>query len=128
MTQDPAEIVKTLVGLRRAAGESQTDLADALGVSQPTVSAWERGKNLPPFWQMVEWADRYGVGIEAQPRGETRNGRLAKLLSVAATLPDAELDDLVAIGENLSACPVDVRMAAVQLVSRVTTALRAKTA
>lgn len=128
MTQDAATIVKTLVSLRRASGESQTDLAEALGVSQPTVSAWERGKNLPPFWQMVEWAERYGLIVEVHPRGETRDGRLAKLLAVAANLPDTQLEDLVTIANNLDDCPDDVRMAAVQLVSRIATALRAKSA
>ena len=35
---------------------SQDAMAEKLGVSRPTVGAWEAGKQSPPFPAVVEWA------------------------------------------------------------------------
>ena len=46
---------------REAKGLSQTELADALGVDQTTVSAWERGVAEPTMFNLRRLADILGV-------------------------------------------------------------------
>lgn len=42
---------------------SQEDLADALGVHQPSVSAWELGRTLPVLKTIVDIAELYGLPL-----------------------------------------------------------------
>ena len=39
---------------RQRLGLSQIDLADELGVTQPSVSSWERGKQMPDMKNLVQ--------------------------------------------------------------------------
>ena len=41
---------------------SQEAMAIELGVSRPTVSAWEAGTH-PPFWAVVRWAEITGADL-----------------------------------------------------------------
>lgn len=45
---------------RRAAGLSQCELADLLGVSQPAVSSWENGHALPDMNHVTALRDLFG--------------------------------------------------------------------
>ena len=45
-------------------GESQTDLADRIGRSQATISAWERGRHVPSWGELRLLADALGVPME----------------------------------------------------------------
>lgn len=47
MTDDHTELGHSIRFRRRDAGMSQQRLADAVGVSQPYISMWERGQQLP---------------------------------------------------------------------------------
>lgn len=47
--------------LRVEKGMSQSELADVLGTTQMTVSAWERGKATPRPPMMQKIADYFGV-------------------------------------------------------------------
>lgn len=47
--------------LREAKGLSQRELADALGLDQTTVSAWERGVAEPTVFNLRRLADVLGV-------------------------------------------------------------------
>ena len=47
--------------LREAKGLSQTELAEALGVDQTTISAWENGKAEPTLFNLRRLADLLGV-------------------------------------------------------------------
>jgi transcriptional regulator with XRE-family HTH domain len=49
--------------LRAVRGWSQEDLADALGVTQATISNWERGRSQPTIMQFGALAIRFGVSI-----------------------------------------------------------------
>ena len=46
---------------RIARGLSQTELADALGLDQTTISAWESGKAEPTLFNLRRLADILGV-------------------------------------------------------------------
>lgn len=47
----------TLTDLRRRRGLTQTDLAKQLGVSNRTVSEWERGRNCPEINTLPQLAE-----------------------------------------------------------------------
>ena len=47
--------------LREAKGLSQAELAEALGLDQTTVSAWERGVSEPTVFNLRRLADLLGV-------------------------------------------------------------------
>lgn len=49
---------------RQAAGESQRELAAALGVAPSTLSYWENGAYEPDFTSISKIADRYGVSVD----------------------------------------------------------------
>ncbi len=42
---------------------TQEDLADAVGVHQPSVSAWELGRALPDFETMSVLANLFGIDL-----------------------------------------------------------------
>lgn len=50
-----------LAGLRKQRGLSQAALAEKLGVEQPTVQRWEKGKREPSLTQLFELAGVLGV-------------------------------------------------------------------
>lgn len=120
MSTQMQRVLSILTGLREKSGESQTDLADALGVRQPTVSSWERQKHAPPLFQLVEWAERYNHNIHVIPSVDAKQGRLQDLLVCAAALDDDQLSDLLVLARLVGVVREDVRRAAVELVKSVT--------
>ena len=51
--------------LRKAAGMTQRQLADLMGVGQTAVCNWETGANLPASDQLRKLADVLGCTIDA---------------------------------------------------------------
>lgn len=43
---------------------SQEAMAERLHVSRPTIGAWEKGKQPPPFWAVTAWAELTGWPME----------------------------------------------------------------
>ena len=59
-----------LATLRRANGFTQQEVADRLGISNRTLSAWERGTAIPDILLLPALADLYGVTVDEILRGE----------------------------------------------------------
>ena len=59
-----------LATLRRANGFTQQEVADKLGISNRTLSAWERGTAMPDILLLPAIADLYGVTVDEILRGE----------------------------------------------------------
>jgi len=53
-----------LKNLREDSGLTQAELADELGVTEQTISAYERGHRLPKKQTLREIADLFGVSEE----------------------------------------------------------------
>lgn len=68
MNQSPASFGQTLRNLRYELGFSQQEIADALGVSNRTISFWELGKSYPQrhLWKHI----RSLLGITVQPQSK----------------------------------------------------------
>ena len=59
------DVGKALRKMREAAGQTQKDVADLLGLGTGQfVSNFERGKSLPPDYTLWEMAGLYGVPYE----------------------------------------------------------------
>ena len=50
-----------LVDARKSQGLTQRELAQAVGVSQATVSRWEKGARLPRLWHALAMCQVLGV-------------------------------------------------------------------
>lgn len=62
-----------LATLRRAKGMTQQEVADRLGISNRTLSAWETDKAYPDILLLPVLADLYGVTADEIVRGERRS-------------------------------------------------------
>lgn len=57
-------IVNKVRELRTAAGMTQKELADQLGVTVPTVSKWELGQRTPELEKVFRMTLIFGVAVE----------------------------------------------------------------
>ncbi|MBQ7800710.1 MAG: helix-turn-helix transcriptional regulator [Oscillospiraceae bacterium] len=53
-----------LYTLRKAAGMTQTDLAEQLNVSRQAVSRWEQGTAMPDVENLIAMSDLFGVTLD----------------------------------------------------------------
>lgn len=64
-------------GIRQEKGMTQKQLADKMGISDKTVSKWERGCGLPEVSLWKELSAALGVNIEDILKGETEHNSFA---------------------------------------------------
>ena len=69
---DQQKIGTLLRELRKEKQLTQAELAEALGVSNRSVSRWENGMTMPDFDIMIELADLYSVDIREILEGERK--------------------------------------------------------
>jgi transcriptional regulator with XRE-family HTH domain len=60
MTIDRLELGKRLAAIRQAAGKTQQEIANAVGVDRVTVARWETGNRTPDLIQLGLIADAIG--------------------------------------------------------------------
>ncbi|ABD27450.1 putative prophage repressor [Novosphingobium aromaticivorans DSM 12444] len=61
----PMGYLERLAALRKRKGLTQVDLAERMGVEQPTIQRWERGQREPKFEQLFRLAEILGVDASA---------------------------------------------------------------
>jgi transcriptional regulator with XRE-family HTH domain len=92
---------KRLVKLRKAAGYTQTELAEELGVTQRMVSYYEGHSEFPPASLLPKLAQLLGVsadellGIEPIKKGKKPDTRLQRRLQQVEKLPLKERRQLM---------------------------------
>ncbi|MCP5215168.1 MAG: helix-turn-helix transcriptional regulator [Pseudomonadales bacterium] len=96
-----AEIGARLAQLRKEKGITQAELAEALGISQPMASDYERGKLRLHGELIVQISEVLGVsadeilGIKATAKGDgPKNRRLSRRLQAIDSLPKRDQDAL----------------------------------
>lgn len=107
----PTDHGKHLADLRKAAGLSQTEVANTLGVPQRTVSFYERAARQVPRNVVKSLADLYGVppeeilGIEGpEPRKRGPKTKLERLIDEVQKLPRAKQEFIATLlGQILTA-------------------------
>lgn len=67
---DTEKIGAFLAALRKSRGLTQQEVADALGITDKTVSKWECGKGLPDISAIPAIAELFGVTADEILRGE----------------------------------------------------------
>jgi len=93
--------------IRKARGLTQEDLASKIDRSVDTISAIERGVNLPTYDTLEKLAEGLGLPLaelfeqdaEDSPR---RLRAMARLRDAAHTLPDDQLEKLAGMAEVLA--------------------------
>lgn len=55
---------------RQALGQTQEQVAEAVGVSRQTVSNWETGRSLPDVLSVIRLSDLYGVSLDQLLKGD----------------------------------------------------------
>lgn len=73
------EFPNIIANLRKQAGMSQEELGKRLGVSQQTISAWEKGKTQPDLAQLRRLASLFSVPVDVLVRGFTRENEEQQL-------------------------------------------------
>jgi transcriptional regulator with XRE-family HTH domain len=101
----PSECGAHLAALRKAAGLSQAQLAEAIGIPQRTVSFYERQAGNLPSNILPKLANALGVSVEAIIGGSSENSKrgpkskLERQLEAVRKLPRAKQQQVSALLE-----------------------------
>ena len=69
---DQIKIGRFIAAMRRERGMTQRELAEALGLSNRTISKWECGAGLPELMNVLPLCELLGVTADELLRGERR--------------------------------------------------------
>ena len=92
--------------VRKAAGETQQQLGEAVGVVQQSVAAWESGRCMPDMVSLVNIAKHYNITTDA-------------ILGLGGMLPTLERGTLNELRENMELArklPEDLRQSILALI------------
>ncbi len=98
---------KRLLKLRKAAGYTQTELADELGITQRMVSYYEGHSEYPPSAQLPKLAKLLGVtsdellGIQPLKKGQKPDTRLQRRFQQIEKLPAKDKRQMVQVIDTL---------------------------
>jgi transcriptional regulator with XRE-family HTH domain len=102
------EIGAHLVDLRKAAGLTQTDLGELVGVPQQTIAFWEQSSKPPRSEALPKLAKALGVRVEAlilpdaaPPRRGGPTGKVQKAFEAVSRLPRREQVKILEVVEAL---------------------------
>ncbi len=94
---EPNELGARLASLRKAAGMTQAEVAEALGIPQTTVSFYERGASylpssiLPPLARLLGVSIEEILGIEGEgPRKRGPKSRLERQFETIQEMPPSK--------------------------------------
>jgi transcriptional regulator with XRE-family HTH domain len=104
-----SEFGARLHALREAAGLSQAQVAEKLGIAQPTYALWERRTAAIPATQLQKLAEIFGVGVEAlfdddktaARRGNGPTGKARAVFERVSQLPRSRQQKIVEVVEAL---------------------------
>lgn len=60
--------ITLLVTARHAAGLTQRDLAERMGIVQSLLGGWESGRQVPTVMSVANWADALGYELAMLPK------------------------------------------------------------
>lgn len=92
--------------VRKAAGETQQQLGEAVGVVQQSVAAWEAGRCMPDLQSLINIAKHYSVTTDA-------------ILGLSGMLPSLERGTLNELRDNMELArklPEDLRESILALI------------
>ncbi len=71
MKENTIHIAENITRLRKENNETQMQLAGAIGVSNKTISKWEKGESEPELMHIAAIAEYYGVSMDSLIKGES---------------------------------------------------------
>lgn len=89
---------KLLKEMRERCGYTQAELADKMGLSQKTISSWEKGRTYPRFKQVCWLSEIFGCSVEELTgtySQKLQNITLEDIYAVVPTLTIEEMSDLL---------------------------------
>jgi transcriptional regulator with XRE-family HTH domain len=96
-----------LAQLREAAGFTQRQLADKLGVPLSNITFWERSEKPPRTGILPKMAEALGVSVDAllrvgpiKPKKAVANGRLQQVFEKVSKLPRRQQQKVVEMAEG----------------------------
>lgn len=99
-----------LAALREAAGLTQQQLADKLGVQQSNIAFWERWEKPPRGEVLAKLADALAVSVDVllgvtppKPKRQAAKGRLQHVFESASNLPRRQQQKIAEVVEALIA-------------------------
>ena len=103
-----SEFGARLHALRETAGLSQAQVAEKLGIAQPTYALWERRTAAIPATQLQKLSEIFGVGVEAlfdsdktAKRGNGPIGKARAVFERVSQLPRSRQQKIVDVVEAL---------------------------
>lgn len=110
--------------LRNIHGMRQQDLAEALNISQQTISRYENGKHYPDVPALIEIADYFDVPLDYLVGRRWPKGQISELyVKKAMEYGSAESDDMLVSGENGAEARIKADMMHIVSMSRASEAL-----
>lgn len=99
---DTVKIGKYIAGKRKALGMTQAQVAEKLGMSDKSVSKWERGHNMPDISLLVEISEFFDVSIPEIINGERKSENMnEEVKEVAEKLSDYAGEEKINMIKNV---------------------------
>ena len=97
-----------MTGLREAAGLTQQQLAEKLGLPQSNIAFWERSEKPPRGEVLPKLAQALGVSVDVllgvsppKPKRQAAKGRLQLVFESASRLPRRQQEKIVEVVEAM---------------------------
>ena len=101
MQFDSVMVGSRIMKLRKAAGMTQMQLAETMGVSFQAVSNWERGMSCPDIARLTELAALLGVSVD-EILGSKKAARVAEAIAKDEEIPAMSAEEMVEIAPVLT--------------------------
>ena len=101
MQFDSVMVGSRIMKLRKAAGMTQMQLAETMGVSFQAVSNWERGMSCPDIARLTELAALLGVSVD-EILGSKKATRVAEAIAKDEEIPAMSAEEMVEIAPVLT--------------------------
>lgn len=103
---DMKQIGLNICRLRKAAGMTQTELADKMEISFQAVSNWERGLSMPDISRLNELSQLFGVSVD-EILNDNRMGEITEKLLRNQPIENVTLKDVEEVAPILHEKEVD---------------------
>lgn len=116
MQFDSVMVGSRIMKLRKAAGMTQMQLAETMGVSFQAVSNWERGMSCPDIARLTELAALLGVSVD-EILGSKKAACVAEAIAKDEKIPAMSAEEMVEIAPVLTQAQADAAGERVEHVS-----------
>ena len=102
---------RLLKEMREKCRYTQAELADKMGLSQKTISSWEKGRTYPRFKQVCWLSEIFGCSVEELTgtyAQKIQNITLEDIYSIIPTLEINEMTDLITYASKVKEEKIEI--------------------